>query len=210
MKYFCSLVLASIALVIPTHAQTRSAKDGGVLMDTGHDRYHADLQLTTSVVSQRYCTDGSLLFMLRFTFRNGGGESIILDKRSSIVPYYTVSRTAELAAAGKHKIEAHVLYGIGGELMTLQPIPDESQFITLRVGDSHAGEHGFRIPLEPKELKPGNYVLRVSVLTWHYAMASNIEWREKWHAKGYLWTNSITSQPMRFTIDKHPEFVQCS
>ena len=210
MKYLCSLVFGCLAFLIPIHAQTGTAKDGGVLMDTGRDRYHADLQLTMSVVSQRYCTDGRLHFMLRFTFRNGGGESVVLDKRSSIVPYYTVSRNAELAAIGKYEIEAHVLYGIDGELMSLQAIPDESQFITLKAGDSHARDHAFSIPLETKELKPGNHVLRVSVLTWHYAKASNIEWREKWRAKGYLWTNSVTSQPMPFIIDKHPKFVRCS
>lgn len=208
MKFLNSLFFMCVACVFIVQAQTTS-NHGSVLMDANGDRQHADLQLTTSSIGQRYCSDGRLIFMLRYDFRNEKGETILLDKRSSIVPGYTISRNAQLAAAGKHKIQVHYLLGIDGKLMTLQPTPDISQFVTLKAGDSYSAAHEFSVLPSDKKLGPGNYVLQFSVVTWHYAAASNIEWREKWHDKGYLWTDSLTAQPMAFVIDKQPQLVQC-
>jgi hypothetical protein len=146
--------------------------------------------------------------MLNFNFRNAAGETIILDKRRSIVPGYTISRSAKQAAAGEHKLVAHRLIGNTGELMTLSPLPDESQFIILKSGESHSLNARFSIGLDG-DLSPGAYVLQLSVLTWHYPNASNIQWREKWRQKGYLWTDSITSQPMSFTVEKNYPVAKC-
>jgi hypothetical protein len=208
MKAICCFILICIASAA-IRAQS-SAESKTVLMDSGRDKYHADLQLSTTVINQRYCGDGALQFVLRFTFRNGGGESIVLDKRSSVVPYYTVSRSAQLAAKGKHRMEVNALIGIGGKITTLQTIPDESKFVLLKAGDSHSEDHGFSIPLATSKLDPGGYVLTLSVLTWNYPQASNIEWRERWRNKGYLWTDAVTSHPMHFVIEKKPVLVPCS
>lgn len=207
MKYLSFLVFVAIACVLTVQAQR--ADDQDVLMEAGGDKYHANLQLTTSVIEQRYCSDGRVAFTLRFTFTNGGGETILLDKRSSIVQGYTVSRNAQQAAAGKHKIYVAFLLGIDGQLQTLDPIPDESQFVILKAGESHAADHAFSILTEDKRLSSGNYVLQLGVLTWYYARASNIEWRKKWRDRGYLWTDAVTSQPMSFSIDKRPAVVEC-
>ena len=161
-------------------------------------------ELTASILDQRYCTDGGLIFRLRYDFRNKKGETILFDKRSSIVPGYTISRNAQLAAAGKHKISVHYLLGIDDN-----PNPDISQFVTLKAGESYSSDHQFRVLGSDEKLEPGGYVLQFSVITWNYETASNIAWREKWRDKGYLWTNFLESQPMPFVIDKHPQFVQC-
>ena len=208
MRYVSTLLIIYIACVCGVQAQ-RNPDHGTILMDAGGDRQHADLELTTSIIDQRYCSDGGLIFTLRYDFHNKNGETILLDKRSSIVPGYDISRNARLAAAGKHKVSVEYLLGIDGKLLTLDPNPDISQFVTLKAGESYSAEHEFRILGTDEKLKPGGYVLQFSVVTWHYQAASNIAWREKWRDKGYLWTNFIRSQPMPFVIDKHPEFVQC-
>lgn len=177
-------------------------------MEAYGDKQHADLQLTASIIDQRYCSDGGLMFTLRYDFHNRKGETILFDKRSSIIPGYDISRNARLAAAGKHRIFVEYFLGIDGKLLTLDPTPDISQFVTLKAGESYSSDHQFRV-LSDEKLKPGSYVLQFSVTTWHYLKASNIVWREKWRDKGYLWTNFLESQPMPFVIDEHPEFVQC-
>ncbi len=208
MRYLSTLLFIYIACVFVVQAQT--ARDSGtILMDAGGDKQHADLELTASIIDQRYCSDGGLIFTLRYNFRNKKGETILFDKRSSLVSGYTISRNAQLAAAGKHKRSVHYLLGIDGKLMTLDPNPDISQFVTLKAGESYSSDHEFRVLGSDKKLEPGGYVLQFSVETWHYPAASNIAWREKWRDKGYLWTNFLTSRPMPFVIDKHPEFVQC-
>lgn len=207
MKYLNAIFFICVVCVFTLRAQT-TADRGPVLMDTGLDKQHADLQLTTSIINQRYCRDGRLIFMLRYDFRNMKGETILLDKRSSIVPGYGISHNAQQAVEGKYKVAVHYLLGIDGKLMTLDLIPDISQFVTLKAGDSYSAAHEF-IVLPDRKLTAGSYVLQFSLLTWHYPAESNIEWREKWHDKGYLWTNALTSRPMPFVINRQSEFVQC-
>ena len=60
-------------------------------MDAGRDKQHADLRFTAIVVNQRHCSDGRLIFRLRYDFHNVKGETILLDKRSSIAPGYVKS-----------------------------------------------------------------------------------------------------------------------
>ena len=208
MRYLSALLFIYIACVFVAQAQT-TRDPGTILMDAGGDKQHGDLELTASIIDQRYCSDGGLIFRLRYNFRNKKGETILFDKRSSIVPGYEISRNAQLAAAGKHKISVHYLLGIDGKLLTLDPNPDISQFVTLKAGESYSSDHEFRVLGSDEKLEPGGYVLQFSVITWNYEAASNIAWREKWRDKGYLWTNFLESQPMPFVMDKHPEFVQC-
>lgn len=207
MKCLNVLFFICVVCLFTVRAQT-AAEPGSILTDTGLDKQHADLQLTTSIINQRYCRDGRLIFMLRYDFRNVKGEPILLDKRSSIVQGYGISRNPQEAVEGKYKIAVHYLLGIDGKLMTLDPIPDVSQFVTLKAGEVYSAAHEF-IVLPDRKLNAGAYVLHFSVITWHYPAASNIKWRENWHNKGYLWTNPVISQPMPFVVDRHPEFFKC-
>jgi hypothetical protein len=134
MRYLSTLLFIYIACVFVVHAQT-TRDPGTILIDAGGDKQHADLELTASIIDQRYCSDGGLIFKLRYNFRNKKGETILFDKRSSIVPGYTISRDAQLAAAGKHKISVHYLLGIDDD-----PNPDISQFVTLKAGESYSSD----------------------------------------------------------------------
>jgi len=129
--------------------------------------------------------------------------------RSLITNIALMKNNARLAAEGKHKIYVSGLLGIDGKLLTLDPNPDISQFVTLKAGESYSSDHEFRVLQSDERLKPGSAVLQFTVLTWHYVKVSNIEWREKWRDKGYLWTNFLESQPVPFVIDKNPQIVQC-
>jgi len=59
-------------------------------------------------------------------------------------------------------------------------------------------------------LQPGNYVLEIVVGTWLYfavddksrIQIQDAQFREKWHQLGFLWSDSMTSQAMSFTVDK--------
>ncbi|HEX7773231.1 MAG TPA: hypothetical protein VF435_12470 [Pyrinomonadaceae bacterium] len=130
MKYFNSIFFMCVVCIFGVQAQTGSDRSS-IMMDTGRDKQHADLRFTATVVNQLHCSDGRLIFRLRYEFHNVKGETILLDKRSSIVPGYQISRNAQLATAGKHEIVVHNFYGIDGKLMTLDPIPDISQFVTI-------------------------------------------------------------------------------
>src|SRR5215218_216532 len=173
MRYLSTLLFIYIACVFVVQAQTATDRET-ILIEAGGDKQHADLELTASILDQRYCTDGGLIFMLRYKFHNKKGETILFDKRSSLVTGYTISRNARLAAAGKHKRYYAPLLGIDGKLMTLDPNPDISQFVTLKAGESYSSDHEFRVLGSDEKLEPGSYVLQFSVETWNYETVSNI------------------------------------
>jgi hypothetical protein len=59
-------------------------------------------------------------------------------------------------------------------------------------------------------LRPGSHILEIRVRTWSEQEDATMRLRERWSTYGYLWTRSIISQPMMFTIAEHPQVVGCS
>lgn len=214
MKVLQVLLLMCLSCTITINAQTGSGS-GGIEMTVGEDSLHAQLQLTTSVGAQRYCSNGKLLFTLRLNFTNVGKESIVLDKRSSVIPKYTVSRSAKAAAEKKYEMKVHRLIGLDSAGLSYDSILDESHFVTLKSGESYSLNEGFSLPVyhgtDNKEdsLRAGNYVLQIAVSTWYYPRVSNVKGREQWRQKGYLWSDAVTSLPMSFKVEKNRSVVEC-
>lgn len=57
-------------------------------------------------------------------------------------------------------------------------------------------------------LKEGSHLLQVDVGSWPYIM-DPAPFRREWRAKGYLWFEGITSEPMPFTIEKDRPIIKC-
>lgn len=214
MKLLQLLFLMCFGCSVTINAQTNSG-NSGVEMTVGEDALHAQLQLTTSVVEQRYCSDGRLRLTLRLNFTNAGKESVILDKRSSIVPQYMVSRSAKAAAEKKYEMKVEQLIGLNSAGMSFDSTLDESHFVILKPGESYRLNKGFSLPIynsagdKEDSLRAGNHVLQIAVLTWYYPRVSNVKGREQWRQKGYLWSDAVISLPMPFTVEKQRNAVDC-
>jgi hypothetical protein len=214
MKYSLLLLVVYLCCANAILAQT-DANKGGVEMTAGEDLLHARLQLTTNVIGQQYCSNDRLRFTLRLKFTNGGTEPVILDRRSSVVSQYKVSRNLKSAGSKSHEMIGHLLIDIGSAGMSLETSPEESHFVTLNAGESFSLNKMFSLPIRSStdvgenSLPPGNHLLQIVVLTWYYPNASNVKWRERWRQKGYLWTDSITSLPMPFIVEKKRPIIKC-
>lgn len=184
-------------------------------MTSGEDSLHAQLQLTTEAIEQQYCSDSRLRFSLRLKFTNVGKEPIILDRRSSVISEYIVRRNIKSAGSKRPPQRGHRLISFEGAGMRIDSTPDESNFVTLKAGESFSINDRFSLPLGSRRdkgseaLAPGNHFLQIAVLTWYYPNTSNVRWRERWRQKGYLWTDSITSLPMPFIVDKKRPLINC-
>lgn len=214
MKYLSLLFLICFGCAVQIHAQSTS-DSSGVEMTVGGDVLHAQLQLTTNVISERYCSDGRLRFMLRLNFTNVGQETVVLDRRSSVVPHYTVSSNSDDAARKKYEMKGDRLIALDHVGMSFTRTLDDSHFAILKTGESYKLDTEFSLPLynDPDtaelSLRPGNHVLQIRVWTWYYPQISNIAGREHWRGKGYLWSDPITSLPMPFKVEKKHSIVDC-
>ena len=205
-----SVLTFSLLIAMTANAQSASTT-GGVRMSAGEDIRHAKLRLTTTILSETYCADGVIRYSLSFKFTNTAGKKVILGRLKPIVTRYMVSRTHKDVAARKFETDARILLGL--EAFTgLNAQFDESQFIVLDVGDAYEVKEQFSLSdkdNQGKPLRPGTHLLQLVVPTWYHHGASNIEWREKWRDKGYLWSDSLVSDAMPFHIVKSPTLSEC-
>jgi hypothetical protein len=199
---------------VTVDAQTNT-NGPGVEMTVGQDAYLANLQLNPELIKLEACPGNRLRFTLRLNYTNKGKNVVMVDKRSSVIPRYMMSSSLKNAIKKKYEIDVPILIGSDGAGMTMDSVPDESQFVTLKPGESYSlvevfhfdgsvdeGSHGSR-PLR------GLNFLQFVVLTWYYPSASNTKWRNEWRTKGYLWSDPITSNPMPFVVQKNLPFVEC-
>ncbi|HEY2962508.1 MAG TPA: hypothetical protein VGJ37_08850 [Pyrinomonadaceae bacterium] len=174
----------------------------------------AQLQLATTVVKQTSCFSGHLSLGLRFTFKNVGGEPVILSKQSFIVRS-RVSRSLNAAMAKKYEQESRA--DMFADSFPVNPT-DMSDFVVVRPGESYDLQTDqTRVSLyvqdntrgSKDDLRPGSYFLQIEVATWTY-LGDAAEFREKWKSNGLLWSEGLTSQPMPFAVEQNRPIVKCS
>ena len=176
----------------------------------------AQLQLSTSVIEQRYSVEaGSRLLRLRLnlSYSNIGNRPILLDKKSSLVYRKLVSRNLKAASEMKYEYDESSSFidvrsmQAAGMQMDMRILPEKETFITLKPGESYSLEKGVILRLYDGTkdtedfLHPGKHFLQLRVATWFY-FADPVTYREKWRDEGYLWSENITSLPMALRVEK--------
>jgi len=153
--------------------------------------------------------------MVNLIYSNTGKRPILLDKKSSLV--YRKLLSSNLKAVSKRKydydesssfIDVRSMQAAG---ISAESTPQKEAFIILKPGESYSlkKEIILRLYDGTKDtedfLHPGTYFLQLRVATWYYFVDPE-EYREKWSAEGYLWSQNITSAPMSLTIQKDVSF----
>jgi hypothetical protein len=178
------------------------------------------LQLVTEIIKQTYC-DGpdpellSLRFLLRLSFTNIGKRQLILERGQKQVPVIRVSKTAENAIV--HRFEATINnYIITGNSMapTSLKIRTFSSLVVLPPGESYRtiAEVSVLVPRAnpaPSVINPGHHYLQIGVWTWDESQREAKVIRRKWRKKGILWSQTVESKPMPFTVVPQPNPEDC-
>jgi hypothetical protein len=214
MKIAFLVTVLPLWLVVAVDGQTQSQRQGdrGTLMSAGEDAYHARLKLTTRIVDEHYCSDGRIRYSLLFKFTNVGNQTVILNRSRPEVARYMISANHKAAVSRNHETVAHIMLGLNNENMSSTSELDETHFLSLKTGESYEVKDNLSIfPRHEnrKRLRPGTHMLQVVVQTWPNPGASNVEWREKWRNRGYLWSDSLISDPMPVVIEKQPLVLKC-
>jgi hypothetical protein len=172
------------------------------------------LQLTTKVVGQCYKSGGTLRLSLNLEFKNNGGRAVILYKDSSVIGRYFVSRNPERAAKKRYEMDVSPMKSVLGSKLHFDS-PDYNQFSLLNPGDSLSVETVLYLPLKGDEgmakdnLASGEHVLQVKAWTWYYHPRFSRQLREEWEQRGYLWSDSVVSSPMSFTVAPEQSGQRC-
>lgn len=208
------LVFLGFVCAFTINAQTKPGGEG-VIMQQGLDPFYAHVELNTDLIKLEACSGDQLRFTLRLNFINKGKNIVILDKRSTAVTQYMLSRNFRNATKKKYEVIVPIFWSLDGAGMTMESVPDESQFVVLKPGETYSpirvltSVFGHDSSNDGSKPLRGLNFLQMVVLTWYYPRASNIKWREQWQTKGYLWSDPITSLPMPFKVENKIPVVNC-
>lgn len=195
------ILCATCAVTVNAQSTPRSS---GVVMTQGSDPFYAQVELTKDLIELRYCSNDSLEFVLRLNFSNKGKNPVILEKRHRSGAGFFVSRTFENAIKKKYQFTVERLSGFD----PADSVPEESNFVVLKSGETYSLEEVVRL-YNRRSMGTGPRVLQMVVPNWRYFTSSNIEWRDRWRNRGYLWTDPLTSVPMPFMLAKKAAIVEC-
>lgn len=181
---------------------------------------NTELQLVTEIIKQTYC-DGpdpellTLRLLLRLTFTNVGDQRIVLERGSNQVPLVRISKTPEDAIADRVEKTFHNFIITPNERPAKSPNrPTLNRFVFLGSGDSYKSVADVDIPvprLKPltASVDPGSHYLQIAVWTWSEPQEKAKRMRRKWRRDGFLWSETILSKPMLFTVVQRPEPEDC-
>jgi hypothetical protein len=178
---------------------------GGTISNTQPEQ--AKLRLSTAIVTQRFSVERDLRALrltLKLTYTNDGTLPILLDRKSVLIYRTTVSKSLKAAASRRYIVDRSYYFTDLTKAGMSVSDPEEGAFIILRAGESFTAPENVEVVIGagPKDgkkfLSDGDYLLQVRVATWYYFVEPNV-YRERWIAKGFLWSDNMTSQPMRFS-----------
>ncbi len=179
-----------------------------------------NLQLTTSIASQRYCavnaSVGALQLTLQLKYTNSGSRKLILYKGNRLFYQIFVSHSGEEAAARRNELRTtHSRYfdeqpekiagsSPGSVFITLSPGAsyETRQIISLPVARDGKGLYNVSIPA-------GEHVLSVTTSTWYESKKLGGDLRERWHSRGFLWIDPLVSNSISFVVDKNLPAIVC-
>ncbi|HZS44889.1 MAG TPA: hypothetical protein VFC63_07275 [Blastocatellia bacterium] len=167
------------------------------------------LTLKAGILKKEYCRDFSveqIKLGLHLTYLNTGNNDIVLDRTDVHIQNHRIGKTERLLASGKSEFDCarDITDMIVNPRQKPNP-PDDTGFVVLKPGESFVSQTTmfifFKIRRSRYIISPGSHVLDVTISTWKYSEDLIPSFRTRFDQKGYLWTNSLTSQPLHFTIE---------
>jgi len=213
MKFLMTLALLCL-WCFPAGSQPR----GGIVSEnaqTSRTTADAKLQLTTEIVKAQYFCGSGLKLDLELTFTNVGLVPVILSKRSVTLASYMVSRNVQTASDRQYEQQGR--YEADFDSSAIFDPPVLSDFVVIQPREKYVMKPTrIRVDVDIRSgdsnrgLQAGNYVLEIVIGTWRYfavddnsrIQLQDTQFREKWHQIGFLWSDSMTSRAMPFTVDR--------
>jgi hypothetical protein len=180
-----------------------------------------NLQLTPSIMNQRYCAVNGNVDALQLTlslrYTNTGRGKLILYKGNRLFYQMFISRSGEEAAARRNELRTtHSRYFDEQPEKIVAAAPGRV-FTILSPGDSHETKQIISVPVAREggkgiynvSIGAGEHVLSVTSSTWYESQTIAQQLRERWRSRGFLWTNPLVSNSINFVVDKNHAPIVC-
>lgn len=180
------------------------------------------LQLTISVVSQKYCAGDAELDGLRMNlvlhYTNTGQQPLILYKGSNLISRLMVSHNPEDAAARRFEVNASLTQVTDGSNVKVETTTPGALFVILPPSASYDTEESvsvFAVRDDARRIEgaisSGEHVLQVEVPTWPASNDLAKKLHDLWQRSGCLWYEPVTSAPTaRFKVKRNRSVTDCS
>jgi hypothetical protein len=169
------------------------------------------LELTTSIVEQKYCSAGGMILVLQPSYKNSGESSLIIFKYSNPAFEHRVSRSIEAAARKDYEqVLTPMMGSVAGDIQFGNEPPPE-YFVVIKPGEVYTPVNVINEPIfiraedgdnSKEHLHPGQHLLQVNISTWSFHGHSTAELSTRWKHYGTLWTEEMLSLPMAFRVAK--------
>lgn len=170
------------------------------------------VQLTAQIIEQTYCSVNAeaitLQLKIKLRYTNLSSHPVILYKGHDL--FFQTKIRSEPDRAG-HSYQAHLLnmHYFDEEFERIDARAPGKVFVTLAPNQSFERElsKGIGVTDHSKErtstsVHPGGHVLQLIVSTWYQSPKLAEQLRQQWRRKGFLWSQPLTSVPVKVDIQK--------
>ncbi|MDT5060995.1 MAG: hypothetical protein QOH63_1454 [Acidobacteriota bacterium] len=179
-----------------------------------------DLQLTTNIISQQACALNAKLDALQLTlqlrYTNTGSRKLILYKGFRIFYQAFISRSQEEAAAQKYELRTTHARFYDEQPEKIEGAVPGNAFTVLSPRSAYETKQVLVVPVaregEPavnSSIAAGEHTLYLSVSTWYESKKLADSLRERWRARGFLWTDTLASKSVNFNVQSPRPAVMC-
>jgi hypothetical protein len=179
-----------------------------------------DLQLTANIISQQACALNAKLDALQLTlqlrYTNTGNRKLILYKGFRIFYQAFISRSQEEAAAQKYELRTTHARFYDEQPEKIEGAVPGNAFTVLSPGSAYETKQIFVVPVaregEPAvnvSIAAGEHTLYLSVSTWYESKKLADSLRERWRARGFLWTDTLASKFVNFNVQNQRPATTC-
>lgn len=178
------------------------------------------LQLTTRILSQQACainaSTDALQLTLHLRYTNLGNRKLILYKGNRLFYQVFISRSLEEAGARKLELRTSHSRFYDEQLERIEAASPGSAFTTLSPGASYETKQMIVIPVAREgegrvnvNVPAGEHLLQLWVSTWYESQKLAESLRERWRARGHLWTEPLASNSIDLVIDNQRATLMC-
>lgn len=189
----------------------------GCAANFGQER---DLQFTANILGQRSCAVSAgidaLELTLQLRYTNTGRQKLILYKGNRLFYQVFISRNLEEAAARKHELRTSHSRFFDEQPEKIKDTSPGSVFAILSPGASYETKQVVSVPVAREgsgqvnsKIAAGEHTLFLVVSTWYESKKLADELRERWRARGFLWTETLASNSVGFRVDNQRAATGC-
>jgi hypothetical protein len=179
-----------------------------------------DLQLTTNIIGQQACAVNAELDALQLTlqlrYTNVGHRKLILYKGFRIFYQAFISRSQEEAAAQKYEMRTSHARFYDEQPEKIEGAVPGSAFTVLSPGSAYETKQVLVLPVAREgkaqfnaSIATGDHLLNLTVSTWYESKKLADSLRQRWRARGFLWTDTLSSKSVNFKAQSQRPAVMC-